>query len=385
MTFSHILTLPSMPLCIGANTEPNNPKPLPNVLPFELYLDEKNVRLQQGRSSALDEILQIAYQFGFEMGTPSADTELGKPYVLDFLDFITKVAPERGRALEIGAGVGYLSTLLAENQWNVDAIEPGKGYEAQWEKYNIRVINEFFPSAKAKGPYDLIVFYTVLEHVFDTGSFLQEVIRHLSPEGTIVIGVPDCTAEIQYGDPSMLLHEHFQYFTSESLIRTLQNAGLDAMVEPSSYGRSLYACARPSNIHRANEASTEEFQMLQEYPHKVTQLATAIDDRLRDSSSAAVGVYCPARALALLPQQAKFRFFDDSPELHGKYYPPFQAHIESRTELLQNPPDLLWIASRTFGERIRSALHESLPKTEIILTSDILSEKSDSLHHTHGN
>lgn len=374
-----VISFPNMPLCVGACSSPNNPKPLPNCFPIELCLNEIIGGLQLSTNAEIEQIISVAYSIGIEMGTPSDDTDLGRPYVYDFLKFLEDSTHKKGRALEIGAGVGYLSSLLSINGWHVDSLEPGRGYKKYWEKYKIDVINDFFPSTMASGPYDLIVFYTVLEHIPDAKGFLKKVINCLAPDGMIALAVPDCSAEIEAGDPSMLLHEHYHYFTASSLRQTLMSAGLYATpsVQKSGYGRSLYAYAKACSVKQLDEPDKEELKVLKAYPEKVRQLTETVQRHMdRTLANGTLGIYCPARALAVLPHDAPVRFFDDSPDLHGKYYPPFQSRIESRDELFENPPDTLWIMSRTFGENLKSNIKVRLPKTKIVLITELQEDGS---------
>ncbi len=308
------------------------------------------------------------------MGTPTSDFDLGAEYARDFLEFLQKTSPDGNRALEIGAGIGYLSFELNKSGWHTDSIEPGQGYRKYWEKYGLKVINEFFPSDKAQGPYDLIFFYAVLEHIPVIESFLRQVTEHLSPEGVVVLAVPDCSSEIEAGDPSMILHEHYHYFTSTSLRRNLLAAGLNPHIQNSGYGRSIYAIARPIEGDTAFEApSSDEILVLKSYPEKVEKLKKYFTSRLYLAlKKGSVGIYCPARALSLLPADIPVRFFDDACDLHGKYYPPFKSLIENRDDLISCPVDTLFIMTRTFCVRIADELTPILSGTKIYTIEDLL-------------
>ena len=372
MSMKPILSLSDMPFCIGACARPVNPDPLPSTYPIELCINKGIGRLELSNNNTFDGLLKLAYSLGIEMGTPSDNTDLGKPYVMDFVAFIGEFKAHKGRALEIGAGVGFLSRTLLEKGWDVDSIEPGIGYEGHWEKHGVKVINEFFPSKSAKGPYDLIVFYTVLEHIKDTGSFLRAVAAHLAPQGKIVLSVPDCSLEIEAGDPSMLLHEHFQYFTPSTLERTLLEAGFDPVIRNSNFGRSIYACATLVEPKVDFGIPEKELSAFYGYAEKVGLLRTRFRERVAHLlAHGTVGIYCPGRALTLLSSLHEVRFFDDAVALHGKYYPPFQARIESRDELVRNPPTVLLIMTRTFGVKLFEELKPLLPQTRIVQIEEI--------------
>jgi SAM-dependent methyltransferase len=372
MNMHPILSLPDMPFCIGACARPVNPDPLPSTYPIELRINKDIGRLELSSNGTLDGLLKSAYSLGIEMGTPSDDTDLGKPYVMDFVAFIGEFTEHKGSALEIGAGVGFLSRTLLEKGWHIDSIEPGIGYERHWEKHGVKVINEFFPSPSAKGPYDLIVFYTVLEHIKDTGAFLRAVAAHLAPQGKIVLSVPDCSLEIEAGDPSMLVHEHFQYFTPSTLERTLLEAGFEPVIRNSNFGRSIYACATLGESKVNFGIPEKELSAFYGYAEKVSLLRTRFQEQVANFLvHGTVGIYCPGRALAMLSSLHEVRFFDDAAALHGKYYPPFQPRIESRDELVRNPPAVLLIMTRTFGVKLFEELKPLLPKTRILQMEEI--------------
>lgn len=360
-------TFEDMPLCIGPQPTTSNPRNLPDTFPLTLMTDSVAGKIEQIKTLGLSELLDYAYQLGIEMGTPTADTELGANYAQDFLGFIKAETSEVGRALEIGAGVGYISDQLIKMGWETDSLEPGKGYEKCWKEYGLTVINEFFPSVKVEGPYNLIVFYAVLEHIADVSSFLRSVSHCLAKDGVVILAVPDCSIEIESGDPSMLMHEHYQYFTPMSLVRALQAGGYEAHAQPSSYGRSIFAHARlkTSNVV-IDKPSPEENLAVKEYLDKVSEISKKFSTILEKSiGKGAVGVYCPARALPILSKDIIVRFFDDSISLHGKYYPPFQSVIESRNDLIERPVDVLFIMSWTFGKQLARELGSLLPRTTI--------------------
>ena len=361
------LIVDRLPLCIGAQLSAHNPDGFPDVCPFSLGVNMSTGALQRGADPALDSLLRRAYSLGLPMGTPSDDSEAGRAYVDDFLRFIGAHASPPGRALEIGAGVGYLSARLRQGGWAVDAIEPGEGYADQWTRHGIEVIADLFPTPRAKGPYDLIVFYTVLEHIAELQAFLDAVTDHLSSEGLAVLAVPDCTAEIDAGDPGMLLHEHCHYFTESSLCRTLEQAGLRPIVAKSTHGRTLFAAARAgSQPLRSAPLSLSDLSPARGYAQRVRATMSAVSAQVVTVlEQGTLGIYCPSRALAVMPQDLPLRFFDDAPWLHGRFYPPFKSPVESRAELIARPPDVLWVMSRTFGAGLQKQLAPNLPRTRV--------------------
>ncbi|WP_415033115.1 class I SAM-dependent methyltransferase [Azonexus sp.] len=371
MTDSPVI-LEDVPFCIGVFDQPRNPDELPSTYPLGLWYDPQLSLVCQQQTPELDGLLQRSYRLGMEMGTPVSEFELGKGYAEDFLGFIASQGRPEGRALEVGAGVGYVSHCLKAAGWQVDSVEPGSGYEAHWKKYGVEVINDFFPTPRAVGPYNLIVSYAVLEHIADPVACLQQMAAHMTAGGKLVLAVPDCTEEVLTGDPGMLIHEHYFYFTEASLARCLAQAGFACRVERAGYGRLLYAVAWQDPSARV-EVDAAEIQAGRAYAQHCADFVSSTRQLIRDAALAgSVGIFCPARALAVMPQDIDgLRFFDDSPSLQGRYYPPFPVAVESRDALLAEPVDELWIMSRTFGRKLKAVLEPQLPATRIRLLEDI--------------
>lgn len=362
----------NLPFHIGPTTEGNNPSGLPDVYAYQLGVDQDLNLLCQVTNNGLIQLLQKTYTLGQNFGTPLADDQFGKPTADDFLLFIEKIIRTPKRGLEIGAGVGYLTRCLIDKNWDMTALEPGHAYAPYWEKYQVKVIQDYFPSLHASGPFDLVCAFGVLEHVFNPTSFLKDVKKHLTDDGLAIFAVPDCTDEILAGDPSILFHEHISCFDAGSLARVIQSAGLYANVTKSGYGRCLYAVASNREIFVSGVELGLEKKVIATYPDR----CAAFVDRVRAKiaamrSQGTLGVYCAARGFALLDPSWDMRFFDDDPALHGKYLPPFQVPIASRQELEASPVDNLIILSRTFGSRIRGNLVDHGYKGKIITLDEL--------------
>jgi SAM-dependent methyltransferase len=310
-----------------------------------------------------------------ELGTPLADDPLGLPYVKDFVAFIDGNTSSPARALEIGAGVGFTSKCLMDRGWQLDIVEPGRGYEAHWARYGLTVINDYFPTPLAKGPYDLIVSYAVLEHIAQPEKFLADVRAHLSPNGRFIMAVPDCEDEIASGDPAMLIHEHFNYFERTSLAYLLAQVGFKASIQKSSFGRALYAVAIPAPSTDDSALDAPQLALLESYTDRCSiMIARQQEFMERLASKGSLGIYCPTRALAVLPIGLNARFFDDSPTWQGRYVPPFKSPIESRQALLEKPTDYLLIMTRTFGDRLKAQLEPVLENTEVFTVEQMLNQ-----------
>jgi len=351
-----------LPLTIGVMDAPHNPPGFPNLFEFVLGVDELTGLLVQMPNKALELIINRAYGTGFLLGTAMDDTRVGIAYANDFLKFMERSIPgglTGSSVLEIGAGRGYLVKRMRESGVDAIGLEPGSHNALHWARHGVSVINKPFPDSELPGPFDYIVAYAVLEHASEIAGFLGEVKKHLCDGGNFIVSVPDCSSHIELGDPSMLLHEHWSYFTSRTLKRTLESSGFKVThLQQSGYGGALYAAATSSKSNKHQPPEEAELKMARAYADNCQRLRSSSAERLEElrRKKLSIGVYVPSRALALLPFDVSVRFFDDDPELHGKYYPPFSAPVESRQSLLDDPVDELWIISRSFSARIAEEL-----------------------------
>jgi SAM-dependent methyltransferase len=101
-----------------------------------------------------------------------------------------------GQALDIGAGRGISSYALAQDGWEVTALEPdpsdlvGVGAIqklATEEKLPITVVQEFGESLPfADASFDLVFARQVLHHARDLAQLCREISRVLKPGGTFI-------------------------------------------------------------------------------------------------------------------------------------------------------------------------------------------------------
>ena len=117
--------------------------------------------------------------------------------------------------LEIGGG----STWVAKNlytQYRPNSyliIDPS----IRDTDENIDIIHGYFPNEQIKACYyDLIIGFSVLEHVVEPLSFLRSIRRQLTPAGKVILIYPDCERQLIQGDLNVLVHEHLSYFTALS-------------------------------------------------------------------------------------------------------------------------------------------------------------------------
>ena len=359
----------------------NSEYDLPNFLPFKAKIDEETGLLYQQVDEQVEKCLKKAYQVGSVISGLMSDTGNGKLYTEDFLCFIQKNCGNiyGKKILEIGCGTGYLLHRLAELGADVIGIEPGVSHKMEHVKYGVDVADDFFPSAKIEDEFDIVIFYGVLEHIIDTNEFLSSVRKYLKITGNIICAVPNCEEHIKFGDISMFFHEHYSYFTSDTLgscfdkshfiVKCCQKAG---------YGGLIYAlaesCPHPKNQKEGYNVLKQEidgdfyFALAEK---KIIKMKTLLEKH----NNINIGMYIAGRAINMLSVikndvgLLNIRFFDDNPILKDKYYPGFDIKIESRDDFYENPTDVTFIMSRSFENTIYANIKSTA--TKIYTWSDI--------------
>ena len=88
-----------------------------------------------------------------------------------------------------------------------------------------------------------------------------------------------------------------------------------------------------------------------------------------------VAIYAPIRAInsLYLNEVRNVRLIDDNTQIHGNYLPTLDSEIESIDSLLLNPPKLLLIFSRTFGEKIKKNClsFDQLKNTKVLTLNEL--------------
>src|SRR5438128_549800 len=147
----------------------------------------------------------------------------------------------RRRLLDVGAADGLLSRKLTDQGWRVTAIEGDPALAQAGARHCERMIkvNLDREIPDGEGPFDVIVYGDVLEHLADPLRVLVELDRSLVPSGFVIISVPNVAhlwirflllfGRFDYLDRGILDHSHLRFFTERSLRAMLADAGLSVV------------------------------------------------------------------------------------------------------------------------------------------------------------
>ncbi len=146
-------------------------------------------------------------------------------------------------ALDVGCGAGLLCEPLARlgaDVTGVDAapenIEAAKSHAAgAGLSVNYRA-GEI--ASQGLGQYDVVTCMEVIEHVMDPAAFVHELVRHLKPDGLLLLSTPNRTpasrvflveAAERLGQVPRGTHDWDKFLTPEELTGLLGEAGLEVI------------------------------------------------------------------------------------------------------------------------------------------------------------
>ena len=100
-----------------------------------------------------------------------------------------------GRLLDFGCGTGEFLDLCRSRGWAAHGLDPdGTAREIADEKYSLNVQDPERIDAFPADHFDIITLWHVLEHVSQLSATIEQLRRTLSPTGTLVVAVPNCTS-----------------------------------------------------------------------------------------------------------------------------------------------------------------------------------------------
>jgi SAM-dependent methyltransferase len=135
-----------------------------------------------------------------------------------------------GRLLEFGCGSGWFLQRMAGHGWEVEGIEisPTAGRAAQALGFSVHIgAVEDVPAPSQ--PYDLVVGWMVLEHLYDPLKALVRLLEWTRPGGWLVLSVPDAASLgfrlFRNAWYDLDLPRHLFHFTVPTLRRVLDASG----------------------------------------------------------------------------------------------------------------------------------------------------------------
>jgi len=168
--------------------------------------------------------------------------------------------PSSSRVLDIGCGSGAIGRELKTNGWqSLKAVEIDAGARAHVSSIYSQIEPSIEPYRGQQ--FDLILLLDVVEHMTEPEDFLNEAAKLLSPNGTLLLSVPNVAhwsvrfpllfGWFEYSERGLLDRTHLQLFTRSRVNRfarsvpALKIAAQGGSIEPAEF-------VLPEVIHKAN-------------------------------------------------------------------------------------------------------------------------------------
>ncbi|MFN5446801.1 MAG: class I SAM-dependent methyltransferase, partial [bacterium] len=325
--------------------------------------------------------LNIIYQEEYNIGYLQDQNVIAKQYGTDFFDFLKKHAFVHKRiktVLEIGCGGCVMLSKLQSIGYEVTGIDSSPFAFNEGQKKGIHVIQDFFPSKSLSDKFDLIFHVDVLEHVDDYVGFLKSQHDQLTDDGFLVVNVPDASESIKLGDFSLAMHQHLNYFSTDSLTSVLESSGFEVLAaERAGYGGSIYALAAKKSKKSDNSSPIDNGgkHFLVAAAQSSDKFSRAIH-KILASRGNTLGFYVPLRALPYVTKtkiNCDFRFFDDTPHWHHLFFDGMDVKIENFDDLVRDPVTHVVIMSFTFADVIKKKIQRQFGDSINVLTlNDII-------------
>jgi SAM-dependent methyltransferase len=155
---------------------------------------------------------------------------------------VLAAAGAAGRALDVGAGLGVFPARLSEAGWEVTALDPDpRAAEHLRTRVGVETVHADFLAGALTGlgPFDLVTFNKVLEHVEDPVAMLARSAQVLAPGGLVYVELPDAEGAAADGPGrEEFFIEHLHVFSLASTALLGRAAGfsvtaLERLREPS--------------------------------------------------------------------------------------------------------------------------------------------------------
>jgi 2-polyprenyl-3-methyl-5-hydroxy-6-metoxy-1,4-benzoquinol methylase len=380
------LIIDNLPFFIGTIANPNlhESHGLPSKLPFKLIFDSEQKIITQEYSEYINEQLNKSYLIGSNISANLGTGTFGERRANDVLKNIKLALNNKitdKSFLEIGCADGYiLEQLVKLGAQKAIGCEPNQSNINRKNKNGVKIINDFYTPEKVQSQFDVIISLGVLEHINNPKSFIKAEIKSLKKKGTLFFSVPNCENKLLLGDLKLLQHEHWNYFTRNSLINLLLECGLKKIETRISLNdANIFAWGTFDNSLTTldNQMSDSDKELYINFIRKVKISTKIMIDRCNQNLKEGKSMGFMSGGLELmsiLPPIKNPRFFDNDSSKHGKYFSNYNNPIENPLNIKKNPVDDLWICATDYNDEIILGLNDIIPDDlSIFSIKDLLS------------
>lgn len=352
------ITFDSLPFWEGVRKSPGAGRAVPFVLESTI-----GSSIRQAASEQIVNDVVTAYQseeYKFITQPPGSNRwadSLGERSIRVVENLVGDGRPKD--ILEIGGGSTWVASRLRE-RYNPESyliVDPSVRDSTE----GVEVIREYFPDPRLSGRcFDLVLGFSVLEHVPHPLHFLCNIREHLTAGGKVILIYPDCEKPLRQGDLNVLVHEHLSFFTEKSSRWIASKAGFDVLSLQSCNGAFALSLEVLSG-KAAAQPELDESGLLLHSATMFKNLLTATADKIRqcleDGRHVAFHGATPGLNafffLTGLGNYPNIRLYDGDASKQGFYLPACSTPIMSSMDRSYVENSLLVISAMSFYEQIR--------------------------------
>ena len=252
--------------------------------------------------------------------------------------------------LEIGCSSGVnidFFTEFAARYVGIDASERIKLAQASHPDHEF--VAGYFPETMPDGKFDIIVSQFNLEHIGDIGSFLSACRSKATPDGQLILQVPDIDDFERSGQPNFLAHEHLQYFRKNQLAIALRRNGWSPFAWDTLGASLICGCQCSTSIPDLSGNSEGRRQLPQSFATRFNSTPEIPD---RPLILYGVGPLLFWIMQHVKPEQTR-HVLDDNPAYAGLFVPGTTWPVEVLSaSMLRETPDIVLSLNSMYHDRV---------------------------------
>lgn len=275
-------------------------------------------------------------------------------YYNNYFNKMYDMCKSHDKLLDIGSASGEFLALLQERYKKVKGIEPSSVLCEKSRKKGLDVIHGYYGSKKYFNEcFDCIICCSVLEHIDDLNSFMQEISIDIAEDGVVLVTVPNGQKIVQSRSYSDFFPEHINYFTPKSLTEVCHRNGFDICSIEEGFGNGFYLIA-----YIKKRKYNNPYLILSE---KKQEDSKKVNDILNNYSAVGVwGIGVRSRIfLSAIKKDINIKaLIDSNILLEGKYIPDISIPIQRPSEKILKQCDAILITSVEYCEEIIFKINE---------------------------
>lgn len=172
--------------------------------------------------------------------------------------------PGRNRLCDVGCAGGQFLHLAQARGWSIFGVEMNPPAAARARERGAVVFEGRLEDLDALPweTFDLVTCWDTLEHTPSPASFVERLVRLLGPGGTLALTTLNQRSlawTVFRTRWSMVVDDHFTYWTARSLTRLLQQAGLSILdVDIFALGRDFVSALHGSAANEGEDGADRE-------------------------------------------------------------------------------------------------------------------------------